>query len=530
MPPQHNIQTYSNIEYSNSECIITIDGQKIRTNIETALFWGMVSMVESGVKINVRHNWYIHYLLEKIPNYSIEIGSNDDRLQWLINCLSASLKSRYHNIENDIEFLYGALWDYPEILEKDWKPRNVRISQLLKHFENKRNKEEKKEVWRAYQNKLLNILSEYEIKLNKDIQNYIEWKYTQRRSPKQYELETYWLSSEVAKLITKKWAFVIIESLLNNDHLNKNPIFMTENDWYELVELYTYQQLKNESKVTWHCAWDSKTYINKINTGNTKIYSLRTKWKKELGKNKNITIEYNIKTQKIVQIEGKAIINSHRTTKTHEINTALELLHKAEIEVSWFHSNIYKQVYHWSNVCFKKTENGSLKIARHYCVPKEYRKNIIWWKIRIDECDKWEDIKNYLELPDITFDATDMRKEYKNKITHIKCKNFIDDSKENLIYDSLEYIDGSFISKWNWASYVRAQNLKSCHYLECYYAERVEMDSLERIQWDLFCINAETINMENLEVIEWRLDVREDKVEMVTPKLKFVWGKPYTNK
>jgi len=520
-------------------------------------------MIESGIRVEVRDFWYMHYLLEKIPNYSIEIGSNDIRLQWLINCLSASLKSRYHNLENEIESLYGALWDYPEILEKNWEPRNVRVSQLLKHFENKRNEDEKREVWRAYKNKLLSILSEHRIKLNKDIETYIEWKYAQRKSPKQDELETYGLSYEIAKLITNRWAFVIIESLLNNDHLNKNPMPITENDWYELVELYTYQQLKDETLATssdgnfenWHCVWKSKTYINKISKWESKIYSLR-----KIGeRNSNITIEYDIKTQEIAQIEGKVIINSHRTTKTEEINTALELLHKAEIEVSWFHSNIDKQVYHWSNVCFKKSKNGPLKIARHYCVPKEYRKNIIWWKIKIDECDKWEDIKHYLKLPNIVLDTTYMRQKDKNKITDIHCKEIIDTSKK-IEYKNLTHTKGSLL--FNNTDYINCPKLKHVyHTLDIWGITAVNLPKLEKARdiilsgvkqaklWNLLEVendlimqnvkniflpnlkkvgndflsnDANTISCESIEYIWNRLNIALIKNKPNLPKLKYV--------
>ena len=544
MPPKHNIQTYSNIEYSNSECVISIDGQKIKTNIETALFWGMINMIESGIRVEVRDFWYMHYLLEKIPNYSIEIGSNDIRLQWLINCLSASLKSRYHNLENEIESLYGALWDYPEILEKNWEPRNVRVSQLLKHFENKRNEDEKREVWRKYKNKLLNVLGNESIELDSEAQEYIVWKYSQKRSPKKEELESYWVSSELADKIVKKWSFVLIQSLLKT-----NPIELAEYQWYKLFELYTYQHLKEESNITWSCVWDSKTYINKINTGSTKIYSLRKEWDKD----SNTTIEYSCKKQTITQIEWKLY-----TWK--ETNILLRLFHGADIKVEWFEGNtIEDYIYRFGNVLYRETESSPCILDRYYQVPKEHRGNIIWWIVKPDECDKWEDIKHYLKLPNIVLDTTYMRQKDKNKITDIHCKEIIDTSKK-IEYKNLTHTKGSLL--FNNTDYINCPKLKHVyHTLDIWGITAVNLPKLEKARdiilsgvkqaklWNLLEVendlimqnvkniflpnlkkvgndflsnDANTISCESIEYIWNRLNIALIKNKPNLPKLKYV--------
>ncbi len=76
-------------------------------------------------------------------------------------------------------------------------------------------------------------------------------------------------------------------------------IFEVGNEKFQIYELFTREQLKEESKALKHCVGEDDTYANKIRRGESRIFSLRD----DNGKPK-WTIEYDIVSKTILQLKG----------------------------------------------------------------------------------------------------------------------------------------------------------------------------------------------------------------------------------
>lgn len=433
------------------------NGQKYsRSKIpfEHLLFWDPESVF----------NWYIGFLWAQVQNFEENIQNNPTRYQWLVNCIVCSFshlghsnwaieKKRFHALHDSIRRdLYGYLWDYPEVLEKDWKAINISIQKLIKRCKEFQINERIRRTWGEFHTKLITLLDEENIdtKLlqNSQVEHYLQVRYAKWKNPEQAKLMTLGISREVITAISKLWTYQNLFELLHADE----PLIASTWKYY-LYELQHMVHLEEEWSFNHHCIWESGHYWKKMKDWEVRVFSLR----KDIGE--RYTIEYDIEKEIILQIEGKV-----HYTASHEIERIerpsgeefvmmLNMLHKQWLT---FHNNDEQDDLH--DVYLSGPIFDELCITRSHDLEAPYTlyPNTAIKEIRITQAEVviWEMILP----PDVTKEDVEYIEKTTTKVSlyeevlwerfdeicwyfqSAKCEIYINSHKENITFPNLSTV------------------------------------------------------------------------------------------
>ena len=473
------------------------------------------------------HQGYMLYLAEKIEWFSTNIKANDIRYQGLINCLikwlipwgqdksEKQLENNFQSFTADLEFLYGILWDVPEVLEKSWKPQNISTLKLRQRGESDISEKRAFKKWEKYTTQLLSILNTKWIKSEEleslELQTYCIKAYAKGKTPNKEKLKNLWVSQTCIDMIWEFGTAIKIHAILK-----RNETLIWEFDDYEIVEMHSIEHLEKESDITGHCVGNSEHYIRKMNKGQVRIFSLR-KW------DARITLEYDIQGNRFIQMQWSD--DSH--ISLIELEKTLEIF-----SINWF-KNIsfeYKEVQELRSknnfiVWYSDTEDSHSKeliVENFDDISQLENMDTLGGMITLDGSTTKEELDKLCTLP-IDLDITKIDPKLKETIT--QTIGWLVDFSEKIVMNNLESIWWYFDCVI--AESVQMRRLQSIWWtFNCKYATRLEVDILESIWWDFNCENMKEIEINNLQSVWWTFDCLGAETIDIT-NLKSVWWSFY---
>lgn len=473
---------------------------KNQYTLEDILFKANVAPLE-------RSSGFIGYISQKLREldnaileesfYNYQIRDIPQRYQWLINCISKSLiniwemkdeeaqRKKFIELKNIIlDDLYGYLYDFPEVLEINWKPRDCTIEHLIEKCKNLQAQRRRQEIWEGFAEKVMEVfLIDNDTTEDHKIYTYLKSTYSEWWSPKEKELQKLWLQAIIIQAIVESWRYSQVDDIVNPE-----PELLQEDGEYKLVELVTMWQLEEESKITKHCVGNSKFYYDKIQKWEIHIFSLRA-W------DKHTTIEYNLKQNRFVQIQG----NFQRLLTLSELDILLSTMLATKLKQVAFD---YKKIKELSNkenfICWYDNSSANLSQRTYSWVQSLDDYIIIWWVVKCTPQMTIKEVDTLCELP-IDIDATLLSEEVKNSITRV-AKNLIDTSRSSLEYNSLLSVGWDFIcDRTVEISARKIEFVDGGIDYDC--AKIVSIPKLRKVVWPLNCTSAKEIHADDLESV-----------------------------